>query len=503
MPPSLALFVCAVGTIGLFWLDRDRERELSSALWIPIIWLAIAASRNVSIWLGLAPTLSADDPYVEGSPLDRVLLSTLILTGICILTTRYQQTVDVLRRNQPLIWFFVFSAASVLWSDFPFVALKRWTKVLGNVVMVLIVLTAAHPAAELKAFLKRTAFLLIPSSILLIKYYPNFGRYYDRWTGVPFYGGVTDNKNSLGVTCLVLGLGTFCCLIDEVQAHGRRSPRLVPSVVILGMVLWLLYTAGSATSTTCFILGAALMVIAMRSHERRPEFIHRIVGAVVALAAVAYSVQSLFTFLVSSLGRDPTLTGRTELWEDLLRLNANPLLGAGFESFFLGTRLDTLWVKYWWHPNEAHNGYLEIYLTLGALGLLLLIVLIVTGYRHAMNVYRSDPSVGSLRIAYVVVAALYNITEAAFKITNPIWILFLLSVSAVQVPTTVQARQIVIQPASRRRFQRRTWTHSTIDEPSPSASRTFADEPLTKRAWRSRTRRQLAVRDRAQGFSTR
>jgi len=46
-------------------------------------------------------------------------------------------------KNAPLVVFFLYCAASVFWSDFPIVAFKRWTKVLGNVVMVLVVLTEA------------------------------------------------------------------------------------------------------------------------------------------------------------------------------------------------------------------------------------------------------------------------------------------------------------------------------------------------------------------------
>jgi O-antigen ligase len=118
------------------------------------------------------------------------------------------------------------------------------------------------------------------------------------------------------------------------------------------------------------------------------------------------------------------------LWDDILSLDTHPWFGAGFESFFLGDRLQTLWSKYWWHPNESHNGYLETYLTLGKVGLGLLALLWVTGYRNAMNVYRRDPVSGGLRLAFLIIAPIYNLTEAAFKVMNPIWIIFLLVVTA-------------------------------------------------------------------------
>jgi len=53
MPPKVALAACIVGIFGLMWLDRDDERRTSRALWIPIVWLAIASSRMLSQWLSL------------------------------------------------------------------------------------------------------------------------------------------------------------------------------------------------------------------------------------------------------------------------------------------------------------------------------------------------------------------------------------------------------------------------------------------------------------------
>ncbi len=174
MPPQLATLVFAIGTLGLFWLDRDRERRTSPALWLPIIWLAIGGSRNVSQWLSPAGAGFSPDQILEGSPLDRAIMSGLIAFGLAVLAARRGRTLSVIGRNLPLLVFFLFCGVSLLWSDFPFVAFKRWTKVLGNVVMVLVVLTDPDRETAVKKFFTRTAFLLIPASVLLIKYYPEY-----------------------------------------------------------------------------------------------------------------------------------------------------------------------------------------------------------------------------------------------------------------------------------------------------------------------------------------
>src|SRR5207253_708166 len=141
MPQGIATVVFVVGILGLFLLDRDRESRTSPAIWIPVVWVSIGASRMVSEWLGAAPTLESPDKYLDGSPLDRLVLSALLAAGLMVLLARGQRTGMFLRANGPLLLFFLYGAVSVLWSDYPDVAFKRWTKALGNLVMVLIVLT--------------------------------------------------------------------------------------------------------------------------------------------------------------------------------------------------------------------------------------------------------------------------------------------------------------------------------------------------------------------------
>ena len=82
--------------------------------------------------------------------------------------------------------------------------------------------------------------------------------------------------------------------------------------------------------------------------------------------------------------------------------------------------------------NEAHNGYLEVYLSLGWIGVALLATLIITGYRNAMvAALRRDPDAGRLKLAFLVAAVTYAFTEAAFRIMGSIWVAFLLAITAV------------------------------------------------------------------------
>ena len=143
MPPQVATLVCIIGIAGLFVLDRDRRARTSMALWIPVIWLWIVGSREVSIWLasfGIGGATTGDT-YLEGSPVDRVVYLGLLLVGIVVLATRGHKVARLLQNNLPIVLFFCYCALSVLWSDHADIAFKRWIKSLGDLVMVLIVLT--------------------------------------------------------------------------------------------------------------------------------------------------------------------------------------------------------------------------------------------------------------------------------------------------------------------------------------------------------------------------
>ena len=79
--------------------------------------------------------------------------------------------------------------------------------------------------------------------------------------------------------------------------------------------------------------------------------------------------------------------------------------------------------------NEAHNGYIETYLNLGLIGVGLVVLILWHGYHRAAVLSRKDPGLGGLMLAFVVIAANYSISEAGFRMLNPMWFFLLLSVT--------------------------------------------------------------------------
>jgi O-antigen ligase len=438
MSKIIATLVCVAGILGLFSLDRDSKTRTSKALWIPVIWLLINGSRTVSVWLNIGPAISQAEQYAEGSPLDATVFGILIAAGVLALNLRSRKVRGFLQQNLPILLFFSYCAISIIWSDFPFVALKRWIKAIGDIVMILIVLTDPNPRAATKRFLTRAAFVLLPLSVLFIAFYPELSSVYDQADRTRYYFGVTTTKNLLGMTCLVCGLGTLWSYIEayEDRKMPHRARHLIANGLIFATAVWLIVKADSMTSLSCFVMGGVVMVMTtQRWVTDRARGMQIIVSAAVGIPLFAVFLDTAGS-LLHALGRNTTLTGRVGIWKAVLSLQTNPLFGTGFESFWLGSRLQRVWDMTATGIQEAHNGYLEVYLNLGWIGIILLGTVIVTGYRFAFALSRRDPHAGRIRLAFLTAGVIYCLTEAGFRMLSPIWIAFLFATTI--VPTSLQ-----------------------------------------------------------------
>jgi O-antigen ligase len=132
-----------------------------------------------------------------------------------------------------------------------------------------------------------------------------------------------------------------------------------------------------------------------------------------------------------SLGRNETLTGRTDLWALLVSHQPNMLLGAGFNSFWSGESLREIWKTI---PGvvQAHNGYLETYLNGGVIGVGFLLAWLWSASRKIKKSVMEDADFAGMRMMFLCIAVIYNWTEAAFNGAALIWLALLLA--AIQPP---------------------------------------------------------------------
>jgi O-antigen ligase len=436
MPPSVALLICCVGVAGLFYLDRDKSVHTSAALWLPFFWIGIGGSRPVSNWFGYEMPTGMDS-QIDGTQPDRTMFQFLVIASLAVLFFRAKRSSSFLKASWPISIYLFYCLLSATWSYYPDVSAKRWIKAIGDLAIVLIIVTDVDPVAAFKRVISRLGFVLLPFSILLIKYYGYLGRGYDP-SGEPMNTGVTTNKNILGVITLVITLGTLWNVLELFRAKDRpnRGRHLLAQGILLAFGLALLVMAQSATSQACFYLGAALMLVTrLPMVSRRPAAVHALVLTLFLVGGLTFFVGG-GDDVAHALGRNSNLTGRTDIWKAVIPLVPNRLVGAGFENFWIGPDLGKELrrsLSDWWHPealNEAHNGYIEVYLNLGWVGVGLIALMLLDGYRKVVAAFRREPALGGLWLAYLFAGAFYSITEAGFRELSPMWIFTLLAIVA-------------------------------------------------------------------------
>jgi exopolysaccharide production protein ExoQ len=326
---------------------------------------------------------------------------------------------------------------SVAWSHVLLGSLKAWAQEAGSAVVAFVILTESSPRLALESVFRRVMYILIPYSMLLVKYYPHLGVEYGRWSGVQMWIGVTLQKNGLGRLCL---LAVFFQIWSLVRRRRGELPSVgkfcVPAdLLVLFIALWLLKGPGmhAYSATALFSLAAGLLVFAafLFANKRGLTVKSGLLQAAIA-GIIVFGVVALFTsgsslgFLATSANRDATLTGRTEVWRSLLPVAmSRPVQGSGVGGF--------------WNPasrklfniSEGHSGYLDIMLSLGFAGLLLMSLFLLSSCRKAHRCLSRDFTWGVLWFCCLLMTVIHNITETSLdSLTNQLtWVIVFLSIT--------------------------------------------------------------------------
>ncbi len=415
----------------MLWLcaqELRRRPSVSSSVWMVVLWVILVGSRPVSTWFAYSgETGGAAAAYDEGNFIDRWVHMFLILGGIVVLLRRTVSLKLFCSQNRWLVFFFLYWACSVVWSDEPLLSMKRWFKDIGNIIMVLLVLSETHPVEAIKAVFLRCSYVLLPMSVILIRF-SGLGRAYHVWSGDMMFTGVATHKNSLGALVLVCGLFLIWDFFDQPKKRKARNDLILRGsrMILLLLAGWLLLKARSATAMACMIIGVSV-IFGMQLPMIRSRF-HNLGTYLILGSLLLVLFNAMFNLVelvvVHTLGRDMTLTTRTEVWPMLISHSSSWFFGCGFNAFWSGERLDLIYNKL--GIIQAHNGYLETFLNGGMLGIVMLIAFLSASFKVIKEDLQNRSQLGKVRLAFFLICIMYNFTEASFNKNALLWFVQLL-----------------------------------------------------------------------------
>jgi len=324
---------------------------------------------------------------------------------------------------------------------------------------------ATNPSGQLAGIitvLRRCAYLLIPFSIVLCKYMPNLGRAPAKHWRSDEWIGVTTHKNCLGMLCMVVGIWVIWELwhLKETRAAMSRKEfrfKLIVLGAYTAMTAYLLNGGGvsrSVTSIMCLIIGTVVFWQLFLWLKSRTRFWQRVATLTVVYMIISPGCQlvfgdSLINLTLYAMGRTPNLTDRPQLWADCIAIGMhNPVLGAGYMGFWNSQNLAEIKIRNTNAPEEAHNGYIEVFLELGLVGVAIFAPVLITGILNAWRKMRVHFELGQLCVMMLVMMYIHNYSESGFpRPTYLTWFGFLLAV--INLSPALMNRQPETVPISR------------------------------------------------------
>lgn len=369
---------------------------------------------------------------MAGSSIDQLFFLTVIASSFLVASLRGVKWTKLFAANAAIMLFYLYFLVSVSWSGDPTGSFKRVIKDFGMLFVIGVLFSEKDPLLAMRAVYVRCALVLFPLSVVFIKYFPSYARAYSA-AGDVMVTGVTTQKNSLGEIVMIF---TLFLIWDYFETRADRQPGSIrvpwDRLILLLMAAWLLNISESKTALVCTLVGTLLIV-------RGGRFASKAFNTAVLAGALSLPLLLLFSQqfssiiapLIGALGRNMTFTGRTDIWEHITFKTVNPIVGAGFWNFWGGSGgYEISRVMNTIVPN-AHNGYLDIYLDGGILGLVILSLLLVTsGRRIIRSLNENSDSHRYLRVkfAFLVVAIIYNLSESTFARVGPLWVTTLLMI---------------------------------------------------------------------------
>lgn len=418
----------------------DGERLLRDGLFLATVLL---------IYFTVSPFPNLSDPQLLQPKLQGDLLgqvTALLLTG-SLAAFAFFNRLALLRSvvTLPLVLTLLAFGISALLSAYPDVAGRRLLLSTFTIFQASMVLLLPYGREHFARLLAVAAVVVLAACFVGVALAPQLSIHQASDIAEPElagdWRGIFAHKNGAGATMVqLIFIGIFICRVWNRLAgffiigaaavflyftHSKSPLNLFPIVLLVSYLLPRLRGA-----TTAFALLAAV-----------PILLNLITVGSVVFAPVMN--------LLSSVMADPTFTGRSEIWQFALdRVAERPLFGFGFETFWQTPDLLAAWnyLESWGlRASDAHNGYLNLAVTTGLVGLTLALWWIVIqpfrDFRHALALGADRPLTMLLLQFWLFGLCVSGFESELFKGGSEVWFFIVVAIVGLRFQTIARSAE--------------------------------------------------------------
>ena len=376
--------------------------------------------------------LSGLDPHAPVGPQSASLKSEIAFGGAFLViglfgAGAWPRLASLLKADAIILALPVLALLSTTWAPDPGVAFRR-AAAFAATVLSGFAIAASSPGDRSFRFIARTVAIALVLSIVYVALSPTYGLHQ-----------ATDGAQSVhagdwrGLFIHRTTLGRLAALSLAIAIYSQTDglgllPRV--GVIAASLLCLLMARSGGGYASAVILLATPPVLKAFQIAARRSLVIAAGLAASGGLLAVL-AAPILAPLILNLLGKDATLTGRTEVWRLMLQAaGERPFFGYGYSTGFreVVARLVASHSAYGYVPN-AQNGYLDVVLNLGLVGLVMALLTMALGFWRAIRL-AVQPQGPLLPLLVMVFIAETNLVEAALISANDVFVLIYITALA-------------------------------------------------------------------------
>jgi len=257
--------------------------------------------------------------------------------------------------------------------------------------------------------------------------------------------GLATSKNGLGEYSLISTVIWIYALSKD-----KRTKSQLFSFFMLMVSLFLLFGAHSITSLSAFLFLILLWFLFAADKIFKPIGIRRTFTILFLIFAGSLTVlafifsKEIIASIFALAGRNLTLTGRTDLWADIMvEAEKHLLIGCGYKGFWItdSPKILEIYETYIWLPRSGHNGYIDTLNETGLIGLFSMLAIVIN-YFVTLVKYKEN----SFWMWFIVLALIENFTETVLLNPGGLMTLMFLFAYLSLFTTILRKEHIIVEP---------------------------------------------------------